>query len=152
MRPRFRDYATDLGYVNVRQATRASGADGENLEGGLYMADDGEHHGGGSPVWERRGRRGGGGSNPLVGLIVTLLALFGALTAGLGIAKQSVAEGGEQIDAWITSGWDMVRGVDAEDVADAAGEAAAATGEAAETAGDAVEAGADAASEELKGG
>ena len=52
------------------------------------MADDGEH----SPVWARSKRRSGG--NPLVGIIVTLLALFGVLTAVLGIKEQSLAEGG----------------------------------------------------------
>jgi hypothetical protein len=53
------------------------------------MADDGENLSGAGPVWERRGRRSGG-SNPIVGLVVTLLALFGALTAGLAIAERSV--------------------------------------------------------------
>ena len=127
------------------------------------MADDGENHGGGTPAWARRGRRSG--SNPLVGLLVTLFALFGALTAGLAVKERSVAGAGEQIDGWLAAGWNAVRGVDAEcrrllgqlrgeaeDVADAAGDAAEATGEAAEEAGDAVEAGADAASEELKNG
>ena len=112
------------------------------------MADDGENHSGGTPAWARRGRRSG--SNPLVGLLVTLFALFGAVTAGLSIAAGSVAEGGARIDGWISAGWNAVRGVDAEDVADAAGDAAEATGEAAAEAGDALEAGADAASEELK--
>ena len=114
------------------------------------MADDGENHGGGTPAWARRGRRSD--SNPLVGLLVTLFALFGALTAGLAVKERSVAGAGEQIDGWLAAGWNAVRGVDAEDVADAAGDAAEATGEAAEEAGDAVEAGADAASEELKNG
>ena len=113
------------------------------------MADDAENHGGGRPAWERRGRRGGG-SNPIVGLIVTLLALFGALTAGLSIAERSVADAGARIDGWIAAGWNAVRGVDVEDAAQAAGDAAQATGEAAAEAGDAVEAGAEAASEELK--
>lgn len=114
------------------------------------MADDGENQAGGSPVWERRGRRSG--SNPLVGLIVTLLALFGALTAGLAIAERSVAGAGERIDGWIATGWNTVRGIDGDDVAEAAGEAAEATGDAAAEAGDAVEEGADRAAEELKGG
>ena len=114
------------------------------------MADDGENHGGSSPVWERRGRRSG--SNPLVGLIVTLLALFGALTAGLAIAERSVGGAGDRIDGWIAAGWNTVRGIDAGDVADAAGDAAEATGDAAAEAGDAVEEGADRAAGELKGG
>ncbi len=114
------------------------------------MADDGENNGGARPAWERRGRRGG--SNPIVGLVVTLLALFGALTTGLSIAEGSVAGAGARIDGWISAAWNTVRGVDVEDAAEAAGEAAEATGEAAEEAGDAVEAGAEAASEELKNG
>lgn len=101
------------------------------------MADDGEHQASSSPVWERRGRRGGG--NPLVGLIVTLLALFGALTAGLSIPERSVASAGARIDGWIAAGWDMVTG-GADDV-----EAAA------EDAGEAVAEGADQAAEELTG-
>ena len=52
------------------------------------MADGGEH----SPVWARTKRRSGG--NALVGVIVTLLALFGVLTAVLGVKEQSLAEGG----------------------------------------------------------
>lgn len=112
------------------------------------MADDSENHGDTRPAWERRSRRSG--SNPIVGLIVTLLALFGALTAGLSIAEQSVAGAGARIDGWISAGWNAVRGVDVEDAAEAASDAAEATGEAAAEAGDAVEAGAEAASEELK--
>ena len=59
---------------------------------------DGEAEGH-SPVWSRPARRRGG--NPLVGLLVTLLALFGALTAVLGVKERSVAEGGVIIDRWI---------------------------------------------------
>jgi hypothetical protein len=114
------------------------------------MADDSENHGDTRPAWERRSRRSG--SNPIVGLIVTLLALLGALTVGLSIAEQSVAGAGARIDGWISAGWNTVRGVDVEDAAEAAGDAAEATGEAAAEAGDAVEAGAEAASEELKDG
>ena len=69
------------------------------------MADGGEH----SPVWARTKRRSGG--NALVGVIVTLLALFGVLTAVLGVKEQSLAEGGAMMDGWITSGVDTVRGV-----------------------------------------
>ncbi len=111
---------------------------------------DGDNHGDVRPAWERRSRRSG--SNPVVGLLVTLLALFGALTLGLSIAERSVAEAGGRIDGWISAGWNAVRGVDVEDAAEAAGDAAQATGEAAAEAGDAVEAGAEAASEELKNG
>jgi len=118
------------------------------------MADDGENLGGAGPVWERRGRRSG--SNPIVGLIITLLALFGALTAGLSIAERSVAGAGARIDGWIAAGWDAVRGGGA---AEAAGDAAAAAGDAAETVGDAaqnageaVEEGADHVADQQQGG
>ena len=103
------------------------------------MADDGEH----SPVWARSKRRRG---NPLVGIIVTLLALFGVLTAVLGVKEQSLAEGGAVMDGWITKGVSTVRG-EAPRVADEAAEAAAV---AAGKAGDAAQAGAAAASDELK--
>ncbi len=103
------------------------------------MADDGEHN----PVWARSKRRRG---NPLVGIIVTLLALFGVLTAVLGIKEQSLAEGGAMMDGWIAKGVSTVRG-EAPRVADEAAEAAAV---AAGKAGDAAQAGAAAASDELK--
>jgi hypothetical protein len=105
----------------------------------VRMADDGEH----SPVWARSKRRRG---NPLVGIVVTLLALFGVLTAVLGVKEQSLAEGGAVMDGWITKGVSMVRG-EAPRVADEAAEAAAV---AAGKAGDAAQAGAAAASDELK--
>ncbi|MBN8553084.1 MAG: hypothetical protein J0L52_09360 [Caulobacterales bacterium] len=105
------------------------------------MADDGENLGSAGPVWERRGRRSS--SNPFVGLIVTLLALFGALTVGLSIAERSVGAAGDRIDGWISSGWGMVTGATAGDAVEAAGEAAEAAGDAAESAGDAAEAAAD---------
>ena len=82
----------------------------------VRMADDGEH----SPVWARTRRRSG---NPLVGIIVTLLALFGVLTAVLGIKEQSLAEGGAIIDGWIAKGVSTVRG-EAPRVADEAVDAA----------------------------
>jgi hypothetical protein len=103
----------------------------------VRMADDGEH----SPVWARTKRRSSG--NPLVGIIVTLLALFGVLTAVLGIKEQSLAEGGAMMDGWITKGVSTVRG-EAPRVADAA------AGAAAEKAGDVAQAGATAASDEMK--
>lgn len=105
----------------------------------VRMADDGEH----SPVWARTRRRSG---NPLVGIIVALLALFGLLTAGLGVKEQSLAEGGAIMDEWIAKGVATVRG-EGPRVAD---EAAEATGAAAEKAGDAAQAAATAASDELK--
>ena len=106
----------------------------------VRMADDGEH----SPVWARTKRRRGG--NPIVGILVTLLAVFGVLTAVLGIKEKSLAEGGAMMDGWIAKGVATVRG-EAPKVAD---EAADAAGAAAEKAGDAAQAGAAAASEELK--
>jgi hypothetical protein len=105
----------------------------------VRMADDGEH----SPVWARTRRRSG---NPLVGIVVTLLALFGALTAGLGVKEQSLAEGGAIMDGWISQGVATVRG-EGSRVAD---EATEATGAAAEKAGDAAQAAATAASDEMK--
>lgn len=103
------------------------------------MADDSDH----SPVWARSKRRGG---NPVIGVIVTLLALFGVLTAVLGIKEQSLAEGGAMMDGWITKGVSTVKG-EAPKVADEATDVAA---EAAGKAGDAAQAGAAAATEELK--
>jgi hypothetical protein len=105
----------------------------------VRMADDGDH----SPVWARGKRRRG---NPVISLVITLLALFGVLTAVLGIKEKSLAEGGALMDGWISSAVAKVRG-EAPKVADQAGEAA---GSAAAKAGDAAQAGAAAASEELK--
>jgi hypothetical protein len=106
----------------------------------VRMADEGEH----SPVWARTKRRSGG--NPLVGILVTLLALFGVLTAVLGVKEQSLAEGGAMMDGWITKAVSTVRG----EASDAGEEAAAAAGAAAEKAGNAAQAGAAAASDEMK--
>lgn len=103
------------------------------------MADDGDH----SPVWARSKRRRG---NPIIGLVVTLLALFGILTAVLGVKEKSLAEGGAVMDGWISTAISTVRG-EAPKVADQAGDAA---GAAAAKAGDAAQAGAAAASDELK--
>lgn len=106
----------------------------------VRMADDGDH----SPVWARTKRRRG--SNPLVGVIVTLLAVFGVLTAVLGIKERSLAEGGAIMDGWISSLVATVKG-EAPKVAD---EAVDAAGAAAGKAGDAAQAGAAAATDELK--
>lgn len=103
------------------------------------MADDGDH----SPVWARSKRRRG---NPFISLVITLLALFGVLTAALGIKEQSLAEGGALMDGWIAKGVATVKG-EAPKVADEAGEAAKG---AAEKTGDAAQAGVAAAAEELK--
>lgn len=105
----------------------------------VRMVDAGEH----SPVWARTRRRSG---NPLLGIVVTLLALFGLLTAVLGVKEQSLAEGGATMDGWISKGVAMVKG-EAPRVAD---EAAEATAAAAEKAGSATQAAAAAATDELR--
>ena len=106
-------------------------------------ADDGA-----SPVWARSKRRGGGGGG-LVGLIVTLLALFGVLTAVLGIKEQSLAEGGAMMDGWITAGVDQGKKLIGK-APEAAEVAADKAGEAAEKTGDALEAGAATTAEKLQ--
>jgi hypothetical protein len=106
------------------------------------MADDGEA----SPVWARSRKRSG---LPIVSLLVTLLALFGALTAVLGIKEQSVAAGGAVVDGWITSGWTAARGLVGKAPA-AADDAAAEAGAAAVKAGDALQAGAETTANEMK--
>lgn len=103
-------------------------------------ADDGGH----SPVWARSKRRRSG--NPVVGFLVTLLALFGAVVMVLGIKERSLAEGGAMLDGWIAQGVSKVRG-EAPKVAD---QAVATGAAAADKAGDAVQAGAGAAAQELK--
>lgn len=101
-----------------------------------------------SPVWARSKRRGGGGGG-FVGLIVTLLALFGVLTAVLGIKEQSLAEGGALMDGWITAGVNQGRTLigQAPEAAEAAADKA---GDAAEKTGDALEAGAATTAQELQ--
>ncbi|MDI1281292.1 hypothetical protein [Brevundimonas sp.] len=108
----------------------------------VRMADGGET----SPVWARSRKRSG---MPIVGLLVTLLALFGALTAVLGIKEQSLAAGGAVVDGWITSGWDGARGLIGKAPA-AADDAAAEAGAAAAKAGDALQAGAETTANEMK--
>ncbi|KQS57742.1 hypothetical protein ASG17_01360 [Brevundimonas sp. Leaf363] len=112
----------------------------------MKMADG---HGGSehNPVWARTKRRSGG--NPLIGLIVTLLALFGALTIALGVKERSVAEGGAIIDGWLSSGWHAAQRAvgKAPQTAEVAADKA---GDAAEKAGDAVAAGAQKAADEIK--
>ena len=132
--------------MTVRRAEGATAPQGGERRGfrmrfsePVRMADDGDH----SPVWARSKRRRG---NPVIGLLVTLLALFGILTAVLGVKEKSLAEGGAMMDGWISSGVSKVRG-EAPKVADQAGDAA---GAAAAKAGDAAQAGAAAATDELK--
>ena len=103
----------------------------------------------GTPVWARTKRRSGGGGGGLVGLIVTLLALFGVLTAVLGIKERSLAEGGAMMDGWISAG--IAQGRTLIGQAPEAAEAAADTaGDAAEKTGDALEAGAATTAEKLQ--
>lgn len=108
----------------------------------VRMADGGEA----SPVWARSRKRGG---IPVVGLLVTLLALFGALTAVLGIKEQSLAAGGSVVDGWISTGWDSAKGLVGKAPA-AADDAAAEAGAAAAKAGDALQAGAETTADEMK--
>lgn len=108
----------------------------------VHMADDA----GDGPVWARTRRRGGG--FPIIGLFVTLLALFGGLTAVLAIKEKSVAEGGAVIDGWIATGWDKVREMTGQ-ADEIAAEAVEETGEAAVRAGEALEDGADEAADQL---
>lgn len=52
----------------------------------------------GVPVWARKRRRQG---NPLVGLVLVPLALFGAATAGLALHDKSFAAAGARMDGWV---------------------------------------------------
>ena len=101
-----------------------------------------------SPVWARSKRRSGGGGG-FVGLIVTLLALFGVLTAVLGVKEQSLAEGGAIMDGWISVGLEQGRKLIGQ-APEAAEVAADKAGEAAEKTGDALEAGAATTAETLR--
>ena len=109
----------------------------------MRMADGGEH----SPVWARSKRRSSG--NPVIGLIVTLVALFGALTIALGVKERSLAEGGAIMDGWISSGWHAAKRMvgKAPETAEVAADRAGAV---AEKTGDALEAGAEKAADEIK--
>jgi len=103
-----------------------------------------------SPAWAKSRRRSrGNGGGAFVGFLVTLLALFGALTAVLAIKERSVERGGAVIDGWIAVGVQTVREAtgQAPEVAEAAVEKA---GNAAEKTGDALQAGAEKAGDELK--
>lgn len=107
------------------------------------MADDGA----GGPVWARKQNRSRGGAG-LVGLVVTILALFGAVTIVLGIKEQSLAKGGAMMDGWITTVVDGAKELVGQ-APDAADKAARSAAEVAEKTGDAVEAGAGKTVEEL---
>lgn len=116
----------------------------------VRMADDEGHN----PVWARsKRRRSGGGAGGFIGLIVTLLALFGALTAVLAIKERSVAEGGAVIDGWIAAIVVQVRtatGQAVEKAPEAAETAADKAGDAAARTGDALQAGAAETADQLK--
>ena len=107
-------------------------------------AGGGDHH----PVWAKTRRRRSGGS-PIIGLVVTLLALFGALTLALSIKERSVAGAGAMIDGWVQTGWHGALKLVGK-APEAAEEAADHAGAAAERTGDALEAGAEKAADELK--
>ena len=109
----------------------------------VRMADDSP-----SPVWARSKKRSGGAGG-FVGLLVTLLALFGVLTAVLGIKERSLGEGGAIVDGWISAGIAQARTL-AGQAPEAAEVAAGQAGDAAEKTGDALEAGAATTAEELK--
>jgi len=107
--------------------------------------------GGDGPVWARQRRRSGG--PPLVGLLVTLVALFGALMLVLSIKEKSVAKAGAQVDGWTASAWGQVKtmtGRAGEKTEKAAEEAKTSVAQTAEKTGDAVKAGADKTADELK--
>lgn len=108
---------------------------------------DGDGGGDHSPVWAKTRRRSGG--SPFIGLVVTLLALFGALTLALSIKERSVAGAGGMIDGWVSTAWNGALGLVGK-APEAAEEAADHAGAAAERTGDALEAGAEKAGEELK--
>jgi hypothetical protein len=102
-----------------------------------------------SPVWARTRKRSGGGAGGFVGFLVTLLALFGVLTAALGIKERSLAEGGALMDGWIMAGMDKARAL-AGQAPEAAGAAVETAGEAAGATGEALETGAANAAQDLK--
>lgn len=102
-----------------------------------------------SPVWARTKRRSGGGGGGFVGLLVTLLALFGVLTAVLGVKERSLAEGGAVMDGWVSAGVASAKRLmgQAPEAAEVAAEKA---GDAAQKTGDALQAGAAETADELK--
>jgi hypothetical protein len=102
-----------------------------------------------SPVWARSKRKRGPGAGPFIGFLVTLLALFGALTGVMAVKERSVAAGGAVIDGWISTG--------VQTVMKAAGKAPAAAtvaadkaGATAEKTGDALQAGAAETADQMK--
>ena len=102
-----------------------------------------------TPVWARKKRRSSSGGGGLIGLIVTLLAMFGVLTAVLGIKEKSLAQGGALMDGWISAGVAQGKTLIGQ-ATEAADTAADKAGQAAERTGDALEAGAATTAEKLQ--
>ena len=99
------------------------------------------------PVWARKGRRSSG--NPIVGVLITLLALFGAISMVMGIKERSFSAGGAVIDGWVSGAWYGARQL-AGQAPEAAEKAADEAEQTAAKAGDALQAGAATAAEEIK--
>lgn len=57
----------------------------------------------GVPVWARRRKRASM-VHPLLNLIIVLLAMFGAVVAGVSLRLGSVEKGGVVIDQWLVLG------------------------------------------------
>jgi hypothetical protein len=56
------------------------------------------------PLWTRRKKKKASAA-PLINVLVTLLALIGALTLVLSIKERSVEAAGRMVDGWIATGW-----------------------------------------------
>ena len=108
-------------------------------------ADDTSH----SPVWARNKRRRGRGAGSIVGLLVTLLALFGALTGVMAIKERSIGAGGAVIDGWIVTGVHKIRTLIGKAPA-ACAKVADKAGNAVEHTGDALQAGAAETADQMK--
>ncbi|OGN53042.1 MAG: hypothetical protein A3K57_07625 [Caulobacterales bacterium RIFOXYA1_FULL_67_7] len=100
------------------------------------------------PIWARSKKRKASAA-PLVNLLVTLLALIGALTLVLSIKEGSVQAAGRMMDGWIMTGWTGAQRL-AGRAPEAAEVAADKAGQATERTGDALKAGASTARDELK--
>ena len=102
-----------------------------------------------SPVWARNKRRRGRGASSIVGLLVTLLSLFGALTAVMAIKERSIEAGGAVIDGWIVASVQKVRTLVGKAPAVGA-KVADKAGNAVEHTGDAIQAGAAETADQMK--
>jgi hypothetical protein len=100
------------------------------------------------PIWARSKKRKASAA-PLVNLLVTLLALIGALTLVLSIKEGSVQAAGRMMDGWIMTGWTGAQRL-AGRAPEAAEVAADKAGQATERTGDALKAGASNARDALK--